>query len=93
MKAREAVNDESRFFDVRFHELVQDPGAMVARITQHFGLRDVAPEAIHNWLNNGRSDKRGAHQYSADRFGLDADCILKDFGPYIDRFGIQTKSP
>ena len=92
MAAREAFNDESRFFDVRFHELVKDPGAMVHQITDHFGLRAVAPEAIENWLNNGRLDQRGAHLYSADRYGLDQDRILDEFKTYIDRFGIHVKS-
>ena len=75
MAYREALGDEDRFFDVRFHELVQDPGAMVHRISEHFGLQGVPQEAIHNWLNNGRADKRGAHQYSAERYGLDRAAI------------------
>ena len=93
MASRDAYGKEDTFFDVRFHELVQDPGVMVDQITDHFGLPKVANEAIQNWLNNGRSDKRGAHQYSADRYGLDRSAILKEFQPYIDRFGIQVKSP
>lgn len=93
MASREAYGNEDTFFDVRFHELVQDPGAMVDQITDHFDLPKVADEAIQNWLNNGRSDKRGAHQYSAERYGLDRCAILKEFAPYIERFGIHVKSP
>ena len=93
MAARDAFDNDNIFFDVRFHELVQDPAKMIGRITEHFGLQPVAEEAIANWLNNGRADKRGAHQYSAERYGLDRARILDQFQPYIDRFGIQVKSP
>ena len=93
MAYRESFGNEETFFDVRFHELVQDPGAMVQRITEHFGLQSVPQQAIENWLNNGRADKRGAHQYSAERYGLDRAAILEQFQPYIQRFGIEVKSP
>jgi hypothetical protein len=92
MEFRDAINDESRFFDVRFHELVKDPAAMVTRITEHFNLRPVAQEAMANWPNNGRKDKRGAHVYSAERFGLQRTPIEKHFKPYIDRFQVEMES-
>jgi hypothetical protein len=33
--------------------------------------------------------KHGRHRYSASEFGLDADQIRQDFGPYTDRFSVE----
>ncbi len=48
---------------------------------------------MDRWLNNGRSDKRGKHHYSAERYGLDVAQIHTQFADYIDRFGITVKKP
>lgn len=93
MAARSAIADESRFFDVDFLELVQDPLAMVHRINAHFGLPqgDEADVAMQSWLDNGRKDKRGRHRYSAEQWGLDGEVIHREFAPYIDQFAIPVK--
>jgi len=90
MAARDRAADESRFFDVDFLELVQDPLAMVHRINAHFGLPlDArADAAMQSWLENGRKDKRGRHRYSAEQWSLDGRRLHEEFRAYIDRFSI-----
>ena len=66
---------------------------MVHRIHQHFGLTtpEGMDESMNDWLNNGRSDKRGKHLYSAARYGLDVDSIHERFADYIEAFNIPVK--
>lgn len=95
MVARDAIADESRFFDVDFNDLVDDPIAMVHRIKDHFGLPHTqgADAAMQAWLDNGRKDKRGKHRYSADQWGLDANAIHEEYAAYVERFSIPVKVP
>ncbi|MBX2799158.1 MAG: sulfotransferase [Myxococcales bacterium] len=92
MAARDAAADESRFFDVRFHDLVKDQKAVVDQIAEHFDL-DLAPdhaEAVATYLGNERADARGKHKYDPGLFGLDRDEVHEQYADYIERFGIQT---
>jgi hypothetical protein len=95
MAARDAKGRPGQFFDVSFHELVADPIAMVHRIHEHFDLPhpEGMDAAMSDWLNNERSDKRGKHHYSAERYGLDVAAIHDQYGDYIRRFNIRVKKP
>ena len=95
MAARAAKGRPEQFFDVPFQELVQDPIAMVHRIHQHFELPipEDMDSAMDNWLNNGRADKRGQHQYRAERYGLNIEAIHDQYAEYIERYSIAVKKP
>lgn len=95
MAARDASGKQGQFFDVSFDALVKDPIAVVHQIYEHFSLSapDGMDERMNDWLNNGRSDKRGKHLYSAERYGLDISAIHEKFSSYIDRFNIPVKLP
>jgi len=90
MAARAEVSSD-RFYDVDFHALVADPGAVVQRIQRHFDLPPVDPERVTRYLATERGDSRGKHRYSADRYGLDPDAVHAQFAPYIEKFGIRTR--
>jgi len=91
MKARDAYGDESRFFDVEFSDLVQNPIDVVHKINDHFqlGFDNSMDASMEAWLQNKRSDKRGSHKYSAERYGLSPERVNGKFQDYIDRFKIQ----
>ena len=91
MKARDAYGDESRFFDVEFSDLVHNPIDVVHKINDHFqlGFDDSMDASMEAWLQNKRSDKRGSHKYSAERYGLSPERVNGKFQDYIDRFNIQ----
>jgi len=92
MEARTTLNREANFFDVSFPELVTDPKQVVHDIYKHFDLPTDAglDDAMTDWLESKRTDKRGAHKYSADRYGLDKDTLHARYSTYIERFSIQT---
>ena len=93
MDARRRINDESRFFDVPFSSLVKDPKGTVRRIHEHFDLRH-GPEMdglVDGWLQQRRADKRGAHKYRAERYGLEAEALYSQFERYIREFDIELR--
>ena len=41
------------------------------------------------FVTDNPQTKHGAHDYTAEQFGLDADGLRRRFAPYIERFGVQ----
>ena len=88
MAARDALGDESRFFDVDFKELIGDRVGMVGRIEDHFDLPRTDPALLKGWLDEKRADSRGSHRYDAAMWGLDEPGINAMFADYMGRFGL-----
>jgi hypothetical protein len=83
MKARESANP-SRFFDVRYEDLVADPIGTVREVCQYFGY-DFSPEyesRARRYLAENPRHKHGVHHYSLDDFGLDAQTVNRYFAAY-----------
>ncbi len=94
MAVRDRVGDD-RFLDVHFHELVAEPKAVAHRVFERFDL-PVTPDLdarMDAWLAEEREDERGAHKYSAARYGIDPDDVMAQFADYIARYDIPTKRP
>jgi hypothetical protein len=89
MEARKR-HDPARFYDVDFLDLVKDPISVVHDISRHFELDEPAnfDERIQAWQNSRRSDKRGAHVYSGERYGIDPAAIHAQYADYIEAFDI-----
>lgn len=90
LEARKHHSPE-QFYDLRFHELVADPVAQIHKVTEHFGLDRTSAKDLEAWLGRKRKDKRGAHRYLPERFGIHADKIYEEFAWYLDEYGVQTK--
>lgn len=76
-----------RFLDVRFEDTVSDPLGVVERIYAFAGL-DLTPDcraAMQRWLAENGREKRAAHQYSAEQFGLDEATLARDYADYRRR--------
>jgi hypothetical protein len=86
-------NDDGRFYDLHYRELMADPAGAVGAICDHFGMPfdDTSDEAIRRWVTDHPQTKHGAHDYSAEQFGLDADGLRRRFAPYIERFGVELE--
>ena len=80
----------SRFFDVRYDELVRDPLDVVRRIYTHYGLSlsPMAEERMRRFLARHPKDKHGRHSYTLDEFGLDRDEEAARYRSYCERFGL-----
>lgn len=88
MEARDALGDESRFFDVDFKALIGDRVGMVGRIEDHFGLPVTDPALLHGWLHEKRADSRGSHRYDSAMWGLEESAVNTQFHDYMARFGL-----
>jgi hypothetical protein len=85
---------QSNFFDVGYPELIRDPMAVVAGIYAHFD-RELTPEAqaaMRRYVEQNPKDKRGAHLYSLEAFGLDPATERGNFKCYTDYFDILPES-
>jgi hypothetical protein len=81
-------------FDMHFAELVKDPIGMVRRIYDHFGIpRDTDAEArMQAFLADHQPGKHGAHHYTLEQFGLDAEQERERFRFYQDYYRVATES-
>ncbi len=89
LAARDRMPDAAeRFTDVWYRHAVADPLAQVERIYEAMAI-ELVPEAraaMESWLAADARDKRPAHRYSAEKFGLTGAAIREAFAEYIDRF-------
>lgn len=86
MEVRESHED--RFIDVWFADAMRDPLAQIRRIYDFAGM-ELTPEAEANmrqWRVDNARDKRVAHSYSLEQFGLSERGIQRDFAAYRERF-------
>lgn len=81
----------SRFYDVHYHTLVQDPIGTVQQIYNYFDY-DFHPQIAENiktWLAQNPQHKHGVHRYSLEQFGLEPDTVNHQFANYCERFNIR----
>jgi hypothetical protein len=83
MAARDTLPREL-FFDVDFRETVSDPIALIERIYQHFGIAmtAIARAQIQTYMNNNPREKRPAHNYTLEQFGLSAAQVKTQYREY-----------
>ncbi|MCY1424125.1 Sulfotransferase family protein [compost metagenome] len=76
-----------RFLDVRFEDTVADPFGVVERIYDFAGMQlsDEVRTAMQRWLADNGREKRAAHSYSAELFGLDEARLQRDYAEYRAR--------
>lgn len=85
-------NDQ--FVDVRYADLMRDPGVTVQRVHEALGWpagTDVVSRA-RGHVGASPRGARGAHRYSLAAFGLDREELDARFAAYRDRFGVPTES-
>ena len=86
MEVRESHED--RFIDVWFADARQDPLAQMRCIYDFAGM-ELTPETeekMRRWLVDNAREKRVAHIYTLEQFGLTEEGIRRDFAAYRERF-------
>ena len=75
--------DAHRFHDVRYTDLVADPQREIRRLYDAAGLEltTTAQQRMERWLDR-RHDRRRAHRYCLEQFGLDAGSVDRRFRTY-----------
>jgi hypothetical protein len=91
LRARDAIPARaSRFYDVRYDDLLRDPIGTVRAIYRHYGraLTPAAESAMRQYLHENPKDKHGRHEYSLEQFGLDTERERARYAAYRERFGV-----
>jgi hypothetical protein len=89
----EQKQSPNSFFDVCYLDLVRDPMMVVRSLYRHFD-RELGPEAqaaMERFIASNPKDKRGAHLYTLEEFGLDPAQERHNFKMYTDYFGIMRE--
>lgn len=80
---------DDRFTDVHYRAIVEEPIETVKTIYTRFdrALSADAENAMRAFLAANPKNKHGAHRYSLEQFGLNADEQAERFSAYRTRFG------
>ncbi|MBW2274316.1 MAG: sulfotransferase [Deltaproteobacteria bacterium] len=86
-------HDPRQFFDLHFHEFMEDPVGSVKRIYAHFDqeLSDEGEACLRGWQNEHPQHKHGKHDYAKQDIGLSRGEILERFAAYMDHFGMEPE--
>jgi Sulfotransferase family len=89
-----AKAEASHFCDVDYRTLVREPMTVVERIYRQFSfpLSSGAIAQMHTYLADNPQGKHGAHRYSLEDFGLDAETVRIKFKRYSEQFGIDSEA-
>jgi hypothetical protein len=85
---------DAQFVDVRYAELLADPGGAVEKVYAALRWR-FAPalrQAVVDYVARKPRGSRGVHQYSLAEMGLDPAVERKRFAFYCDHFGVPEES-
>jgi hypothetical protein len=85
--ARERIGPH-RFIDIKYEDVVKAPldQARPAMAKLGIPMTKEAEAAMSEWLVENARDKRAAHHYSLEQFGLTQEMLEKDFESYRKRF-------
>jgi hypothetical protein len=80
--------------DVRYADLIANPGETLARIYGHFGIdfSGEAETAMLGYLDAKPKARHGAHKYEFSDTGLDIDEERERFAPYYERYQIVNEA-
>lgn len=92
MVVRDRVGSK-QFFDVDFQALTENPLTMVQQINESFDLPfdGETAKAMQAWLHAQQKNRRTAHIYNTQRYGLDPAVTHQRYAQYIQRFNIQCR--
>ncbi|MBT3913583.1 MAG: sulfotransferase, partial [Verrucomicrobia bacterium] len=76
-----AAADPAQVLDVQYADLVANPIDTVQRIYEYHSYNYSAEfeNRMKQWLADNRQHKHGAHRYSLEEYGLDAETVRTDF--------------
>lgn len=87
------AGDPSRFFDLRYVDLVRDPLGAVAGIYDHFGLafEGAARAAVRAAVDAKPPGRHGVHRYDFSNTGFDPRAERERFRDYQERYDVPSE--
>jgi len=85
--AREKTGGD-RFIDISYETLTKTPLVEARRVMERLNvpMSDAVEAAMTEWLEENSRDKRAAHHYTLEEFGLTKEELEHDFAAYKARF-------
>ncbi len=82
------------FYDMQFLDFARDPFAEVEKIYAALGLAMTAlgAERMRAFSADHPKGKDGIHRYAPADFGVDPAAVRREFGPYMERFGLVPEA-
>jgi len=92
--AARAAAPAGQFLDLHYLEFVRDPLATVRGVYNHFDMPFTAQAeaAVKAALARHPQNKRGAHRYTLEQFGLNADEERCRYAVYCETYGVQREA-
>jgi hypothetical protein len=77
-----------RFLDVKYEEQIKNPLKQVETVLQRVGvaMNPQTEQIMKDWLEENAREKRAAHKYNMEDFGITLDQMEKDFAAYKKEF-------
>jgi hypothetical protein len=77
-----------RFIDIKYEDLLKDPLEQARPVLARLGIEvtDKVEEAMKEWLGENAREKRAAHHYTLEQFGLTPEVLEQDFASYRNSF-------
>lgn len=93
MRRAIGIRDQNpeHFFDVSYQDTTRNVDGVLEAVYEFIGMdfTEEAREAINQWRQENRRDKRATHQYSMEQFGYTEEFIRAEFKEYSKRYGFQ----
>jgi hypothetical protein len=88
LATRDGDANQERHIDVDYDDLMRDPIESVRALCASMGVEfeESSRRAVQEWVDAHPRDAHGAHRYTPDEFGLDADRLRARFSFYSRRF-------
>lgn len=85
--------DGDRIIHVDYYALVDDPVSVMYKVHEKLGIDSPQQvcDAVAAWRKANPKNVRGANDYSLKQFGLDEVFLGKEFGKYMEQFGIPRE--
>jgi hypothetical protein len=85
---------DSQFIDVNFEDIVRDPVTTLESVYSKLGwsIDDDIRERVGTYAKNKPKGSRGAHAYSLEDTGLDADEERERYRFYMEQYGVPVES-
>ena len=97
LRVREEQVSAQHQYDIQYAAITRDWQAALQGVYDFLELpfTDTARNNMHAWLDSNKQHQHGAHKYSLNDFGLDADTVDERLMFYRQRFSIpyETSNP
>jgi hypothetical protein len=86
---QQQCNDQNRFLDIRYEDIVDTPIDVVKKIYKFAGLDDLDTDTENimiEYLRLNPQNKFGEHKYSLTEYSIDAEAVKSDLDWYYNKY-------